>query len=109
RVATGRRQAHSAARRRNGGWYVEGTSRLRDPADAVEIGLETREAVAILAQQDEDEVEQMVQRALVQQRLDVRAIVVGGNEQGMVGMRAQRIGRVPGDGHDASAPLAELA
>ncbi len=52
-----------------------------------------------LAQQHEQEVEQVLQRGTVQQRLDVRGRVVRGHRQRRIGVGAQRVGGVPGDRH----------
>jgi hypothetical protein len=52
-----------------------------DVADAGEVGVELFEAaVTVFAEQDEDQVEQVLESCLIQQRLDVRTLVVRGDE-----------------------------
>src|SRR3546814_6466406 len=43
----------------------------------------------------ENQVQQLLQRCLVEQRFDVRPLVVRGDQQRQVGVRAQRVGGVP--------------
>jgi hypothetical protein len=75
---------------------------------ALEVGVQVLEAiVTFLAQRDVHEIQQVLQDGGIQQRLYVRALIVRGDQQRHVRLRAQRIRAVPRDRHDFAATLVE--
>lgn len=73
----------------------------------LEIGIELLQPVAV-AHEHEDLIEQMLERRLIEQRLDVRALVMRRHEHRSIDMRTQWIGGVSGDRDDLALPLAKL-
>src|SRR5690606_14433450 len=61
----------------------------------------------VFAKEQEHQVEQVLQGGLVEQQLHVRPRVVGADQEGDVGVGAQRVGGVAGDGDHAPAALPE--
>src|SRR6185369_5664055 len=98
-----------AARLRKSGRIIPPPSWIEHVLDALVVGNEFVEpAFAVLAQQYEDHVEQVAQGRLIQQRLDVRALVVRRYEQRLIRVRPQRIGAVPRNRNHLAAAFAEL-
>src|SRR5690606_31755790 len=74
-------------------------SRLQQRLDPFQRLLQARTAAAVgFVQADEQAIQQVLQRGVVEQRLDVWAVVVRRYQQREVGQRAQRVGAVAGDG-----------
>lgn len=74
---------------------------------ALEIGIQLLQAIAV-AHEHEHLIEQMLKRRLIEQQLNVGALVVRRHQQSGIGVRAQRIGSMSCDRDDFALPIAKL-
>ncbi len=75
--------------------------------DVLEIGIQLLQAVAV-AHEHEYLIEQMLERRLIKQRLNVGSLVMRRHEQGGIRMRAQWIRCMSRDRDDLALPISKL-